>query len=39
MAWLDDRKIIEMELQKINDMMESARHLEMAAKRGEEMDK
>jgi hypothetical protein len=39
MAWLDDRKIIEIEWQKINDMMESARHLEMAAKRGENVDK
>jgi hypothetical protein len=30
--WLDERKVIDMEWQKIKDMMESARHLEMAKK-------
>lgn len=32
--WLDERRIIEMEWRKVKDMMESARGLEMAAKRG-----
>ncbi|KAF9464729.1 hypothetical protein BDZ94DRAFT_1255770 [Collybia nuda] len=34
--WLDERKIIDMEWQKITAMMESARHLEMARKRGDD---
>jgi hypothetical protein len=34
--WLDERKIIEMEWVKIKDMMESAHHLDMSVKRGEE---
>lgn len=29
--WLDDRKIIDMEWQRIKGIMESARHLEMIA--------
>lgn len=33
--WLDDRKMIDMEWQKIKDMMESARHLEMTTKKGD----
>ena len=36
MDWLDERKVIEMEWMKIKDMMESAHHLEMAVKKGEE---
>lgn len=32
--WLDERNLIDMEWQKIKDMMEGARNLEMAAKRG-----
>ena len=36
MDWLDERKVIEMEWIKIKDMMESALHLEMAVKKGEE---
>jgi len=29
--WLDERKIIDMEWQRVKDIMESARHLEMIA--------
>jgi len=36
MDWLDQRKIIEMEWVKVKDMMEIARNLDMAAKKGEE---
>jgi hypothetical protein len=36
MDWLDQRKIIEMEWQIVRELMESARNLEMAAKRGED---
>lgn len=34
--WLDERQLVEMEWQKLKKTMESARNLEMAAKRGEE---
>lgn len=34
--WLDERKIIDMEWQKVTAMMERARHLEMAKKRGDD---
>ncbi|RDB21388.1 Uncharacterized protein C17H9.06c [Hypsizygus marmoreus] len=33
--WLDERKVIDMEWKKIQDMMESARHLDLASKRGD----
>jgi hypothetical protein len=36
MDWLDQRRIIDMEWVKIKDMMESAHHLEIASKKGEE---
>jgi hypothetical protein len=36
MNWLDERGLISMEWQKIKDMMESARNLEVASKRGED---
>jgi hypothetical protein len=36
MGWLDQRGIIDMEWQTIRELMESARNLEMAAKRGED---
>lgn len=38
MAWLDQRGIIASEYQKINHMMESATHLEVASKRGDQDD-
>ena len=38
MAWLDSRKIIDMEWQKIRDMMEKGRGLEISAKRGDDDD-
>ncbi len=38
MTWLDERGIIAMEYQKINHMMESATHLEVASKRGDQDD-
>ncbi|KAI0928526.1 hypothetical protein AcW1_005745 [Taiwanofungus camphoratus] len=38
MDWLDERGIINMEWHKIKEMMESARHLEANAKRGEDVD-
>jgi hypothetical protein len=38
MDWLDERKIIEMEWRRIQDMMESARNLEMAVKGGADRD-
>lgn len=34
--WLDERKVLDMEWQKIKDMMESARHLEMASKKADD---
>jgi hypothetical protein len=34
--WLDERKVIDMEWQKMKDMMESARHLETTNKRGDD---
>ncbi len=36
MNWLDERGVIGMEWQKIKEMMETARNLEVAAKRGDE---
>jgi hypothetical protein len=36
--WLDQRKMIDMEWLKVKDMMESARHLEMAVKGGDDVD-
>jgi hypothetical protein len=36
MDWLDQRRIIDTEWVKIKDMMESAHHLEIASKKGEE---
>lgn len=38
MDWLDQRGIIDMEWRTIRDLMESARNLEMAAKRGDDND-
>ena len=38
MAWLDERGMIATEWQRIKDMMESARGLEVASKRGEDDD-
>ncbi|KAH9926204.1 uncharacterized protein B0H18DRAFT_1094787 [Fomitopsis serialis] len=38
MDWLDQRGIINIEWQKVKDMMESARNLEMKAKKGEDDD-
>ena len=35
MNWLDERGMITTEWQKIKDMMESARNLEVASKRGD----
>ncbi|KAG6890675.1 hypothetical protein C0995_005047 [Termitomyces sp. Mi166 len=34
--WLDQRKVIDMEWMKIKDMMESARHLELDRKKGDD---
>ncbi|CAA7271678.1 unnamed protein product [Cyclocybe aegerita] len=36
--WLDERKIIEMEWHKLKTMMESAHHLELHAKKGDDED-
>lgn len=36
MDWLDQRGIIDMEWQTVKELMESARNLEMAAKKGED---
>jgi hypothetical protein len=36
MDWLDQRGIIDMEWQVVRELMESARNLEMAARRGED---
>lgn len=36
MAWLDERGVIDMEWQSIKQLMESARNLEMGAKKGED---
>jgi len=33
--WLDERKIIDMEWQRLKNMMESARHLELGDRKGE----
>jgi len=33
--WLDERKIIDLEWQRLKNMMESARHLELGNKKGE----
>lgn len=38
MDWLDQRGVINIEWQKVKEMMESARNLEMKAKRGEADD-
>lgn len=38
MTWLDERGLITLEWQKLKDMMESARNLEVASKRGEDGD-
>ena len=38
MNWLDERGLITAEWQKIKEMMESARNLEVASKRGEDDD-
>ncbi|EIN07339.1 hypothetical protein PUNSTDRAFT_89577 [Punctularia strigosozonata HHB-11173 SS5] len=38
MDWLDQRHIISMEWQKLKQMMDSARNLEIAAKKGDDMD-
>lgn len=38
MEQLDNRGIVEREWRRLNDMIESARHLEVAAKRGEDND-
>jgi hypothetical protein len=38
MTWLDERRVVEMEWQKVKTMMESARHLEMTAKKGENFE-
>ena len=38
MTWLDERGMIATEWQRIKDMMESARNLEVASKRGEDDD-
>ena len=38
MDWLDQRGVIEMEWQKLKDIMDSARNLEIRAKRQEDMD-
>ncbi|KAG5645226.1 hypothetical protein DXG03_006643 [Asterophora parasitica] len=36
--WLDQRKVIDMQWQKLKDMMESARHLELDRKKGGDVD-
>ena len=36
--WLDERKIIDMEWQRLKNMMESARHLELGDRKGEMED-
>ena len=36
MDWLDERGVINMEWQRIKEMMEGARQLDMRAKKGEE---
>ncbi|KAF9533012.1 hypothetical protein CPB83DRAFT_758503 [Crepidotus variabilis] len=36
--WLDERKVIDMEWQKLKEMMESARHLEIHGKGGDDED-
>jgi len=38
MDWLDQRKIIDMEWQKVRKMMDRARDLEISAKRGDADD-
>lgn len=34
--WLDERKMVDIEWQRVKDMMESARHLEIASKKGDD---
>lgn len=36
--WLDERQLIEIEWEKIKTLMESARHLEMSARKGENVE-
>lgn len=36
--WLDQRKVIEVEWEKLKGYMESARGLELAAKKGDDVD-
>lgn len=36
MEWLDQRGVIDMEWQTVKELMESARNLEMAAKKGDD---
>lgn len=36
--WLDERQLIEIEWEKIKTMMESARHLEMSARKGDDVE-
>lgn len=38
MDWLDQRRVIDIEWQKIRKMMDSARNLEISAKRGDADD-
>lgn len=38
MNWLDERGVIAIEWQRVKDMMESARNLEIASKRGDDDD-
>lgn len=38
MAWLDSRKVIDMEWQRIREMMDKARSLDISAKRGDDDD-
>ena len=38
MTWLDGRGVISIQWQRIKDMMESARNLEIASKRGDDAD-
>ncbi|KAF9264667.1 hypothetical protein L218DRAFT_925102 [Marasmius fiardii PR-910] len=36
--WLDERKVIDIEWQRLNGVMDNARNLEMMAKRGQDLD-
>ena len=38
LTWLDERRVTEMEWRKVRDMMESARHLEVVTKKGEDVE-